>query len=123
MKAGQLDDHAHTETVSTDYVTWNKDARAQLLRVELSNGDFFLFPYGHLGVVGFKRRGNEDVLTLCFAGHDIEITGKHLRELGLAFQKLAVDWVRELPARYTATARGDGAYVARIKVSEAGGVQ
>ena len=118
MKTNHVDDRPNTETASKNYVSWNKDTRAQSLRVEFSNGNFFLFPYGHLSAVGFERHSDDDVLNLRFAGHEVEITGKHLRELGLAFQKFAVDWVRELPARYTAIAIGDEAYVARIKVSE-----
>ena len=118
MKTNHVDDHPRTESDSKNYVSWNKDTRALSLRVDFSNGDFFLFPYGHLSVVGFERHGDDDVLNLRFAGHEVEITGKYLRELGLAFQKQAVDWVRELPARYTAIANGDEAYVVRIKVSE-----
>ncbi len=118
MKTNQVDDRPATETVSKNYVSWNKDTRALSLRVEFSNGNFRLFPYGHLSAVGFERHGDDDVLNLRFAGHEVEITGKHLRELGLAFQKLAVDWVRELPARYVAIAIHEEAYVARIKVSE-----
>jgi hypothetical protein len=118
MKTSHVNDHPSTETAGKNYVSWNKDARALSLRIEFSNGNFHLFPYGHLSAVGFERHSDDDVLNLRFAGHEVEITGKHLRELGLAFQKLAVDWVRELPARYAATAIYDGAYVARIKVSE-----
>jgi hypothetical protein len=118
MKTSHLDDRPGTETASKNYVCWNKDTRSLSLRVEFSNGNFRLFPYGHLSAVGFERHSDDDVLNLCFAGHEVEITGKYLRELGLAFQKLAVDWVRELPARYTAIATCDEAYVARIKVSE-----
>ena len=117
MKTSHVDDRPSTENASKNYMSWNKDTRAQSLRVEFSNGDFFLFPYGHLSAVGFERHSDNDVLNLRFAGQDIEITGKRLRELGLAFQKLAVDWVRELPARYAVTANGDGACIVSIKIS------
>ena len=118
MKTSHVDDSSSTETAIKNYVSWNKDTRAQSLRVEFSNGDFFLFPYGHLSAVGFERHNDDDVLNLRFAGHEVEITGKHLRDLGLAFQKHMVDWVRELPARFASTAICEGAYVAKIKVSE-----
>jgi len=84
----------------------------------LADGSFFLFPYGHLGLVRLERHSENDRLQLSFPKHEIEITGKHLRELGLAFQKLAVNWVRESPARYAAMANSDSACITSIKVNE-----
>jgi hypothetical protein len=118
MKTSHVSEHSRNETGNRNHVSWNKDAQAQSLRVELADGSFFLFPYGHLGVVKFEPHKEDDLLTVRFAGHEIQMTGKHLRELGLTFQKLAVEWVRELPARYAATANRDSVYIAGIKVSE-----
>ena len=118
MKTSHVSDRSRNEAASKNYVSWNKDTQAQLLRVEFSNGSFFLFPYVHLSVVRFERRSEEDVLHLCFARHEVQITGQHLRELGLAFQKLAVDWVKELPVRYVAAATGEGVHIASIGVTE-----
>ena len=89
-----------------------------LVSPDLVDGSFFLFPYGHLDMVRLERHGESDLLNLSFARHDIAIAGKHLRELGLAFQKLAVDWVRESPARYAALANSDSAHITSIKVNE-----
>lgn len=118
MKTSHVSEHSRNETGNRNYVSWNKDAQAQLLRVELADGSFFLFPYGHLSVVRYNRHKEDDLLNIRFASHEIQITGKHLRELGLAFQKFAVDWVKELPARYAATANHDSVYIASIKVTE-----
>jgi hypothetical protein len=118
MKTSRVNDYSGNETTGKNFVSWNKDTQAQLLRVEWPDGNFFLFPYAHLSVVKFEQNGESDVLNLCFAKHEIQITGKHLRELGLAFQKLAVDWVKESPSRYSAIANSDSVCIASIKVSE-----
>jgi hypothetical protein len=48
----------------------------------------------------FEQNGADDLLHLRFANHEIQITGKRLRKLGLVFQKLAVEWVKAVPERY-----------------------
>jgi hypothetical protein len=118
MKTSRTDDRSPDRTTSKQQVSWNKDAQAQVLRVELADGSFYLFPYGHLGMVKFEQTGGDDLLHLRFANHDIQITGKRLRELGLAFQKLAVDWVRTVPERYAGIAASDSVCITGIKVSE-----
>ena len=118
MRVSHINDSAGRETPGKKFVCWNKDAQAQMLRVELADGSFFLFPHDHLNVARFERHSDGDSLTLLFTTHEIEIAGKHLRELGLAFQRLAVDWVKELPARYATTANDDSVYIVSIKVSE-----
>jgi len=69
-------------------------------------------------VVKFEPNGENDLLHLRFANHEVQITGKRLRELGLAFQKLAVDWVKTVPERYAAVADSDSVCITAIKVSE-----
>lgn len=101
-----------------DLVCWNKDAHAQSLRVELADGSFYIFPYGRLMFAHFEHGTDQDKLHLLLDSHEISITGKNLRDLGMAFQKFAVEWAKELPARYAATANGDNAYISSIKVSE-----
>ena len=117
MKKSHVSDPADNETVSEHFVCWNKDTQAQMLRVELADGSFSLFPYGHLGMVRLERHGESDLLQLSYARYEIEITGKHLRELGLAFQKLAVNWVSESPARYAAMANSNSVCITSIKVN------
>jgi hypothetical protein len=118
MKTSRTDDRSPDRTTGKQHVSWNKDAQAQVLRVELADGRFYLFPYGHLGMVKFEQSGNDDLLHLRFANHDVQITGKRLRELGLAFQKLTVEWVKPVPERYAAVAASESIYITSIKVSE-----
>jgi hypothetical protein len=118
MKSSRTDDRLPDKTSSRPHICWNKDLQTQLLRVELADGSFFLFPYAHLDMVKFEQDGETDLLHLRFANHEIQITGKRLRELGLAFQKLVVEWVRSVPERYAGVAAGDAVCVTSIKVSE-----
>ena len=97
-------------------LSWNKDVQPRCLRVELADGTSFVLPYQHLVCVRFEP-GTDDTVNVIIARHEVKITGKNLRELALAFQKLAVDWVKELPARYVAAANGEGVHIASIAVT------
>ena len=101
-----------------DLACWNKDAHAQSLRVELTDGSFHVFPYNRLQFARFEPGADQDKLQLLLDTHEVRITGKNLRDLGVAFQRLAVEWVGEVPARYAATASGDKSYISGIEVSE-----
>jgi len=118
MKTNRTDDRSPDKTTSRQHICWNKDLQAQSLRVELANGSFFLFPYAHLAMVKFEQSGDDDFLHLRFANHEVQITGKRLRELGLAFQKLVVEWVKPVPERYASLAVGDAVCITSIKVSD-----
>ena len=101
-----------------DLVCWNKDAHAQSLRIELNDGSFYVFPYNRLQFAHFEPGADQDKLHLLLDTHDVRITGKNLRDLGIALQKLAVECLRELPARYIRGANGDKLYISGIEVSE-----
>lgn len=101
-------------------ICWSKDAQAQCLRVELSDDRSFIFPYTHLTFASTEREEGRDVLTASFTTHDLRIVGKNLRELGIALQRLAVDWIKPAPARYAVLAASDAVFVETIQVSEAG---
>jgi hypothetical protein len=118
MKTSRTDGRSPDRTTSKQHVSWNKDAQAQVLRVELADGSFYLFPYGHLGMVKFEQNGEDDLPHLRFANHEIQIAGRNLRELGLAFQKLAVEWMKTVPERYAAIADGNSGCIISIKVNE-----
>ena len=100
-------------------ICWNKDAQAQCLRVELSDDHSFIFPYTHLTFAEVKREEGRDVLTASFTTHDLRIVGKNLRELAIALQRLAVDWIKPAPARYAALAANEAVFIESIEVSEA----
>ena len=97
---------------------WNKDPQAQALRVEMTDGSFFVFPYDHLGYVKFAPGNDGDFVHVFLSTHDVEIRGTNLRELGLALQKCAVDWVRALPARSAPRADADYVWIKTITVNE-----
>ena len=97
---------------------WNKDAHAQSLRVELTDGSFHVFPYNRLQFARFEPGADQDKFHVLFDTHEVRITGKNLRNLGMVFQRLAVECVREVPARYATTADGDKSYISGIEVSE-----
>ncbi len=97
---------------------WNKDYQAQALRVELADGNLYVFPYRRLAFVRFESGNDHDELHVVLDTHQIHITGKHLREVALALQKSAVEWVRELPSRYGSQADDDHAWITSITVSE-----
>ncbi|HTS18491.1 MAG TPA: hypothetical protein VMP11_13035 [Verrucomicrobiae bacterium] len=118
MKGTHIGNRTCNEVGNQNPLSWNKGNQPQALRLELANGSFYLFPYSQLATVKFEQNDKNDLLNVQFAKHEVQITGKHLRPLGLAFHKLAVDWVRELPARFAATATDGAAYIAGIKVNE-----
>jgi hypothetical protein len=97
---------------------WNKDYQAHALRVELADGNLYVFPYRHLAFVRFESGNDHDTLSVVLDTHQIQITGKHLREVALALQKSAADWVRELPGRYGSQADDGHAWITSITVSE-----
>lgn len=101
-----------------DSVCWNKDAHAQSLRVELADGSFHVFPYSRVHFARFECAANQDTLHVSLETHEIQITGQNLRELGLALQKFAVDWVKELPARQSPVTDDDRAWIKSIAVKE-----
>ena len=99
-------------------VCWNKDAQAQCLRVELSDDNAFIFPYTHLTFASMEREEGRDVLIASFTSHDLRIVGKNLRELAIALQRLAVDWLKPAPPRYAALASSEAVFIEKIEVEE-----
>ena len=95
---------------------WNKDYQAQALRVELADGNLYVFPYRRLAFARFESGNDYDTLLVVLDTHQIRITGKHLREVALALQKSAVDWARELPGRYGSQSDDDRAWITSITV-------
>ena len=118
MKTSRVLDHSRSEDASQNCLSWNKGAQVEVLRVELADGSFYLFPYGQLGFVKFEPKAEGDLLNVRFGRHEVQITGKHLRAVALAFQKLTVEWVRELPARSAGSVDGETACITGIKVVE-----
>ena len=68
-------------------------------------------------LVKFEAGEGLDTLTLSFLKRTVLITGKNLRELGLALQDRAVEFVKPLPERY-ASLVGDEATVRTIELND-----
>ena len=117
MKRSQSKDAPSGDPPKGNFLSWSRAVQPRCLRVELADGTFFALPYQHLGCVRFKP-GTDETINVTISRHEVKITGKNLRELALAFQKLAVDWVKELPARFVAAANGEGVHIASIAVTE-----
>ncbi|MGA2788137.1 MAG: hypothetical protein ABSF60_11480 [Verrucomicrobiota bacterium] len=89
------------------------------LRLEPDSKSFYLLPCHHLELVKFEAGEGQDTLTLSFLKRTVLIRGKNLRELGLALQDRAVEFVRLMPAldRYSSLA-GNEASIKAIEIEE-----
>jgi hypothetical protein len=97
---------------------WEQNPQAQALRVDLQSGVFFVLPYSHFAFAHFASEADCETLRVSFATHDVCVSGRNLRELGLALQKLTVDWIREAPARYAGLSETGSAFIERIDINE-----
>ena len=102
---------------------WSREIQAQALRVVLAGRRSYVFPYARLAFVGLEQGSDHDTLRICLDTHEIQIIGKNLCEVESALQKFAVEWVRESPARYSAQAGDDHAWITSITISEAQGCE
>ena len=89
------------------------------LRLELDSKSFYLLPCHHLELAKIEAGEGQDTLTLSFLKRTVLIRGKNLRELGLALQDRAVEFVRLMPAldRYSSLA-GNEASIKAIEIEE-----
>jgi hypothetical protein len=85
-----------SESESETMQCWGINSETPALRVELSDGSFHLFPYSLLIEAQFSPMERNDSLILAFDSHSIRITGTNLKKLGLAFQQLHVEWIKEI---------------------------
>lgn len=118
MKTTQIKDIPPNGAVPKSLQCWSKAVPIELLRVEMADGSFFLFPYTQVASAKFEPRSSGDHFTLRLPNYDVQITGTNLRELGLAFQRLSVEWVRAIPERYLPLVDEEGVRVERIEVRE-----
>ena len=103
---------------SNEVQCWGENPNAQMLRVELRDGSVNLYPYAWLERVQFLPAEEADSLTLFFNRQSVRITGKKLRELVSALQRMAVEWVKEKPDHFDSIGSADGAWVDTIEIVE-----
>ena len=104
---------------SNEVQCWGENPNAQMLRVELRDGSVNLYQYAWLERVQFLPAEEADSLTLFFNRQCVRITGKKLRELVSALQRMAVEWVKEQPKHFDCIGDSDGAWVESIQIVEA----
>lgn len=118
IKATQVKNASFNGAAKKNLVCWSKAVQSQSFRVELTDGSFFVFPYTQFMFAKFEPRDNGDRLTVRVSTHHVQMTGTNLRELGLAFQKASVEWVRDIPERYLPLADESGVCIEHIEVKE-----
>ena len=89
------------------------------LRLEVDANSFYLLPCHHLELVKFESGEGQDTLTLSFLKRTVVITGKNLRDLGLALQDRCVEFVKPMPVfdRYSSLAIKEGS-VKTIEITD-----
>jgi excisionase family DNA binding protein len=97
---------------------WSKGKRVHSFHVELADGGFFIFPYACLLVARFEQHNDGDAFYLHLTTHEIHIEGRNLRELALAFQKFAVESIREIGFRSQALPKGMDVRIESVAISE-----
>jgi len=95
---------------------WSKESQIPALRVELDDGTFFVFPYLHLGFAKMENQKEQNVLLLSFSSHEVRITGRNLKELGMTIQRFSVEWIRKTDPRYVTLAKKDAGIIEKIEV-------
>jgi hypothetical protein len=100
-------------------VCWQREAHSACLRVETSDGDSYLFPYGQLVTASLARAEDSETMRITFATHDLEITGHNLCELLWALQEFAVKWIRAVPKRYQSLDNTKACKVTNISITAA----
>ena len=108
-----------TKSESNEIQCWGENPNAQMLRVELRDGSLNLYQYAWLERVQFLPTADADSVTLFFNRQSVCITGKKLQELVMAFQRMAVEWVKEQSEHFNSIGSSDGAWVERIQIVEA----
>ena len=103
---------------SNEVQCWGENPNAQMLRVELRDGSINLYQYAWLDRAHFLPTEKADSLTLFFNRQSVRITGKKLRELVSALQRMAVEWVKERSEQFSSIGSSDGAWVETIQISE-----
>lgn len=99
-------------------VCWSRAKRDQSFLVESLNGNVFMFPYAHLLVAKLEQQHSGDALYLHLTTHEIHIEGRNLRELALAFQKSAVESIRELPLQQRALPEDSDVQIESVAIYE-----
>jgi hypothetical protein len=98
-------------------ICWHREPSSACLRIEPPGGELHVFPYQHFVTALLTRSEDGETLRLSFSSHQVEITGRNLRDLLLALQDFAVKWVRNAPERFAMLAESEASMVTRIHIT------
>lgn len=118
IKASQ---NAESTTDSPDSIAlqcWGRNAQTEGLRVELTNHDCFVFPYGQLVYAALNGEPTRQTMKIGFSSHVVSIGGSDLMEVLKALQKLSVEWMKETPARYAPLVAKGAAKITSIIIED-----
>jgi hypothetical protein len=88
------------------------------LRLETSPDVFCGLPYHHVEFTKFASTQDLDTITLLCLNRTIRITGKNLRNLGIALLARSVESISPLPERYASLPFGEDGCVKSIEILE-----
>jgi hypothetical protein len=77
-----------------------------------------VYLFSRLQEPGRERSRRIVSMTLFFNRQSVRITGKKLRELVSALQRMAVEWVKEQSEHFDSIGTSDGAWVESIQIVE-----
>lgn len=99
---------------------YTTDPQARCLRVEISTGRKFLLPLDQFVFAELDTDGEEQVLYLSFATHEITIRGNGLRRIETALHRLELSLLTPLPGKYHPLVAGGRPRIREIVVASMG---
>lgn len=88
------------------------------LRLETSADSFYLLPYHHVELIEFESASDNDRITIFCLNRAVRITGKKLRDLGIALQHRHVEFIKPVPERYASLSPDEDGLVKSIEILE-----
>ena len=88
------------------------------IRLEMTPTRFYLLPYHHLELAEFVSAHDSDTIALSFVNHKVRITGRNLRNLAVALQQRAVEWVMPVPEKYAEVSEGALGLIQSIEIEK-----
>lgn len=76
---------------------WASDPKARGLRVEISPERSLLLPHDQFMFAELTGGGDEQILRLVFAAHEVSVRGHHLRRIETVMQRLELSQLANLP--------------------------
>jgi len=108
--------HSRSATPERMPACWGRERDRNCIRIETCEGETFILPYQHFVLAHLQRQGDCEILIVSFASHQLHLEGRHLKEVVLALQENAVDWIASTPTRYESLCEGDSAMIAKLEI-------